>query len=69
MTGVDEAGLDEWDAFESGFVRRLERWLEARPATHPGARAVRDQLDGQRSRYLDGYRGVYGMAYLTLVAD
>ncbi|MCG7323386.1 hypothetical protein [Arsenicicoccus bolidensis] len=68
VAGVGEAGQDERDDFESGFVRRLERWLAAHAADHPDAPAVREQLRAQGARYLDGYRGVLGMAYLTLVA-
>lgn len=69
VIGVDVAGQEEWDHFESGFARCQERWLEAHPADHPDAPEVREQLQGQRTRYLEGYRGVLGMAYLTLIAD
>jgi len=69
VVGVDVATQDEWDEFESGFARRLERWLESHPEDHPDAPSVREQLDDQRTRYLAGYRGILGMAYLTLLAD
>ncbi|MEI2774642.1 MAG: hypothetical protein V9G19_01460 [Tetrasphaera sp.] len=68
VSGVDLASQDEWDNFESGYMRRLERWLATHPADHSDAAEVRKQLLDQRARYLDGYRGVLGMAYLTLVA-
>lgn len=55
--------------FELGYVRRSERWLESHSTTLPDAAGLREQLDEQRSRYLDGYRGTFGMAKLTLVAD
>jgi cyclopropane fatty-acyl-phospholipid synthase-like methyltransferase len=68
VSRVEVADLDEWDHFESGFTGRLTRWLERHPADHEDAAAVREQLRDQRGRYLDGYRGVLGMAYLNLVA-
>ena len=34
---------------------------------HPEATRIRDQLDQHRSYWLRGYRGILGMAYLTLV--
>lgn len=63
-----EASQDEWDAFESGYVEGYERWLAAHPADHAEAAEVRERLREQRERYLNGYRGVMGMGYLTLVA-
>lgn len=69
VVGVDVATQDEWDEFEAGFARRLERWLESHPEDHPDADSIREQLDDQRTRYRDGYRGVLGLAYLTLLAD
>lgn len=67
-TGVHLATLEEWDEFEGGFAARLERWLDTHPGDHQDASAVRAQLSEQRARYHDGYRGVFGLAYLTLVA-
>ena len=49
---VDEATLEEWDAFEDGFT-----------ATLPPDRAVT-----QRASYHQGYRGVLGFVYLQLLA-
>ncbi|RII42219.1 methyltransferase domain-containing protein [Galactobacter valiniphilus] len=69
VESVEEASREEWDAFEAGFVRRLERWLEGHQGDHPDADDVRTQLGEQRERYLNGYRGVLGLAYFTLVAD
>lgn len=69
VTAAQVASLEEWDDFEAGFVGRLERWLQTHPADHPEAAAVREQLRDQREGYLKGYRGVLGMAYLTLVAE
>lgn len=69
VVGVDVATQDEWDEFEAGFARRLERWLESHPEDHPDAPAIREQLSDQRTRYLEGYRGVLGLAYLTLSAS
>ena len=69
VAGVDVATQDEWDDFEAGFVGRLERWLESHPTDHADALGVREQLQDQRDRYLDGYRGVLGMAYVTLIAS
>jgi cyclopropane fatty-acyl-phospholipid synthase-like methyltransferase len=61
---IETASLEEWDDFESGFQADVQEWL----ATHdaPEARAGADQ---HRSRWLRGYRGLLGLAYLTLVPD
>ncbi len=67
-TGVREATLDEWDAFESGFTARYATWLAAHEVDHPAAAEVRARCARQRAGYLRGYRGVLGMAYLQLVA-
>lgn len=69
VLGVNEASLEEWDAFESGFVRRLERWLASHPAEHPDAPGVIEQRTQQRRRYLHGYRGALGLAYLELTTN
>jgi SAM-dependent methyltransferase len=68
VVGVQEATLDEWDEFESGFNAGSATWLATHPADHPGAAEVRDRAARQRSGYLSGYRGVLGMAYLQLIA-
>ena len=52
MVDVDEATLEEWDAFEEGFT-----------ATLPPDRAAT-----QRASYHQGYRSVLGFAYLQLLA-
>lgn len=68
VSHVDVASQDEWDRFETGFAHRLERWLDRHPSDHPEGAEVRKQLDEQRTRYLKGYRGVLGMAYINLIA-
>ncbi|MFV0131134.1 SAM-dependent methyltransferase [Streptomyces sp. HMX112] len=62
---VETADEDEWEEFESGYREAAESWLATHPA-HPLAAETRGRLDRQRSRWLDGYRGVLGIAYLTL---
>jgi cyclopropane fatty-acyl-phospholipid synthase-like methyltransferase len=61
---IETASQDEWDDFESGYQADVQEWL----ATHdaPGLRA---EMDQHRSRYLRGYRGIMGLAYLTLIPD
>ncbi len=68
VVGVQEATLDEWDEFESGFTAGYATWLATHPTDHPDAAEVRDRAAGQRNGYLRGYRGVLGMAYLQLIA-
>lgn len=65
---VQEATVDEWDEFESGFSAAWSRWLAEHPADHPDAAEVRERAARQRASYLSGYRGVLGMGYLVLVA-
>jgi cyclopropane fatty-acyl-phospholipid synthase-like methyltransferase len=65
---VHQATLDEWDAFESGYVARYARWLASNPADHPDAPSVRDMEELQRNAYFRGYRGILGMAYLAMFA-
>ena len=65
---VHEAGVDEWDEFESGYAARYARWLADHGPEHPDADEVRARAARQRAAYFDGYRGVLGMAYLCLVA-
>ena len=64
-----EAGLDEWDEFEAGHVARYESWLAEHPGDHPDAPEVRKLAARQRDGYSGGYRGILGMAYLSLVAE
>jgi cyclopropane fatty-acyl-phospholipid synthase-like methyltransferase len=65
---VGVATLEEWDEFESGYARGYERWLLANTPEHPDYEAVRARADAHRAAWLDGYRGVLGLAYLCLVA-
>jgi len=65
---VAEAGLEEWDRFESGFSACYARWLAEHDVGHPDAAEVRTRAAEQRRGYFAGYRGVLGMAYLSLVA-
>ncbi len=65
---VHEASLDEWDVFESGYTAGWAVWLAEHSPDHPGAVEVRERAARQRAGYLGGYRGVYGMAYLELLA-
>ena len=65
---VHQATLDEWDAFESGYVARYARWLASNPADHPDVPSVRDKVELQSNAYFRGYRGILGMAYLAMFA-
>lgn len=65
---VQEANLDEWDAFESGFTARYATWLAGHDPDHPDAAEVREKARRQRDGYLRGYRGILGLAYLQLLA-
>jgi cyclopropane fatty-acyl-phospholipid synthase-like methyltransferase len=65
---VHQATLDEWDAFESGYVARYARWLASNPADHPDVPSVRDKVELQSNAYFRGYRGILGMAYLAMIA-
>jgi cyclopropane fatty-acyl-phospholipid synthase-like methyltransferase len=67
VLSVGEASVDEWDDFESRWCAGYERWLLAN-ADHAEAPAARERVDDHRTRWLHGYRGVLGFAYLTLVA-
>lgn len=62
---VAEASMAEWDSFESRYAAAWERWLLANPDA-PEADQVRARADAHRERWLRGYRGVLGFAYLTL---
>jgi SAM-dependent methyltransferase len=63
---IEVASLQEWDEFESGYQCDEEEWL-ASHGDHPEAARIREQLDQHRSYWLRGYRGILGLAYLTLV--
>ncbi|MFD6344941.1 SAM-dependent methyltransferase [Streptomyces roseolus] len=64
---IETASRDEWEDFESGYRHDTELWLAAHP-DHPLAAETRERVDRQRSGWLNGYRNVLGIAYLTLVA-
>jgi SAM-dependent methyltransferase len=68
VMAAHEAGLDEWDAFESGFASGYARWLADHAADHPEAEDVRELAARQHTAYFGGYRGILGLAYLHLVA-
>ncbi|WP_175409631.1 cyclopropane-fatty-acyl-phospholipid synthase family protein [Streptomyces sp. TRM64462] len=63
---IETASPEEWEEFESGYRHDVELWLAAHPQ-HPAAAETRARVDGQRSTWLNGYRDLLGMAYLTLV--
>ncbi|GGT93401.1 MULTISPECIES: SAM-dependent methyltransferase [Streptomyces] len=63
---IETASAEEWEEFESGYRHDTETWLAAH-ADHPLAAETRERVDRQRSTWLNGYRNVLGMAYLTLV--
>ncbi len=65
---VQEASLDEWDAFESGFTACYASWLATNDPAHPDAAEVRDRARRQRDAYFRGYRGILGLGYLQLLA-
>lgn len=60
---VSEAGVDEWDEFQFRYLLGYERHL----LDHPDDAEIRAKSDSFRVSYLTGWRGVMGMAYLTLV--
>lgn len=62
---TETASLDEWEEFESGYLADTEVWLAGHP-DHPLAAQTRERADRHRARWLT-YRGVLGLAYLTLV--
>lgn len=68
VVAVQEASLEEFDEFESGFCAGYASWLAEHPADHPEAEEVRRRADRQRTAYLRGYRGLMGLAYLQLLA-
>ncbi|MGW1586470.1 class I SAM-dependent methyltransferase [Streptomyces sp. NPDC002386] len=62
---TETASREEWEEFESAYQADSEVWL-ARHPEHPSAAALRDRLDRHRAQWM-AYRGVLGLAYLTLV--
>lgn len=65
---VHQADLDEWDVFESGYAAPYARWLVTHDRDDPDAEEVRQRAANQRSAYFGGYRGIFGFAYLGLIA-
>ncbi|QEU94728.1 SAM-dependent methyltransferase [Streptomyces kanamyceticus] len=63
---VEAANDEEWEEFESAYRSDVEEWLASHPG-HPLAAQTRAKADAQRANWLHGYRGVLGIAYLTLV--
>ncbi|WP_031509312.1 SAM-dependent methyltransferase [Streptomyces megasporus] len=62
---IETANEDEWEEFESGYLADVEEWLAVHP-DHPLAAETRERADRHRAAWLT-YRGVLGMAYLTLI--
>ncbi|WP_081236443.1 SAM-dependent methyltransferase [Streptomyces viridosporus] len=62
---TETASPDEWEEFESAYRADAEVWL-ADHGDHPLAAETRERLDRHRARWMS-YRGVLGLAYLTLV--
>ncbi|WP_431040654.1 SAM-dependent methyltransferase [Streptomyces sp. P1-3] len=62
---IETADEDEWDEFESAYQADAEEWLAAHSG-HPLAAETRERLDRHRASRL-AYRGVLGLAYLTLI--
>lgn len=62
---TETANLDEWEEFESAYQADVEVWLARNPG-HPLADETRERLDRPRAQWMS-YRGVLGLAYLTLV--
>ncbi|CAL9306345.1 SAM-dependent methyltransferase [Streptomyces sp. SudanB52_2052] len=62
---TETASLEEWEEFESAYLADTEVWLAGNPG-HPLAEETRQRADRHRAAWLT-YRGVLGLAYLTLV--
>ncbi|NUR69962.1 MAG: class I SAM-dependent methyltransferase [Hamadaea sp.] len=62
---TETASPAELDDFESRYLADDEEWLLRRPR-HPRAPEVRAAAEDHRRRWLHGYRGGFGFAYLTL---
>lgn len=63
---IETATEAEWEEFESGYQADEEEWLAAHP-DHPETAEIRQRVDEHRSYWLRGYRGLLGLAYLTLI--
>jgi SAM-dependent methyltransferase len=63
---IETASREEWEEFESGYRYDTELWLAGHP-DHPLAAETRERVDRQRSSWINGYRDILGIAYLTLV--
>jgi SAM-dependent methyltransferase len=68
VVAAEEADLDEWDTFESGFTAGYARWLAEHEPDDPDAEEVRGLAARQHAAYFGGYRGILGLAYLQLLA-
>jgi hypothetical protein len=68
VMAAHEASLEDWDAFEFGFAAGWVRWLADHEPDDPEADGVRALMARQHAAYLEGYRGILGLAYLHLVA-
>ncbi|TDQ50302.1 SAM-dependent methyltransferase [Actinorugispora endophytica] len=66
LRALSQAGLEEWDDFESGHAQGREEWLLENPDS-PDADEVRAAADRHRVARIDGWREVMGFAYLTLI--
>jgi cyclopropane fatty-acyl-phospholipid synthase-like methyltransferase len=66
LAWIETASEQEWEEFESGYQADEEEWLAVHP-DHPRAAEVRQRVDEHRSYWLRGYRGILGLAYLTLI--
>lgn len=66
LLALSEASQAEWDDFENGHALRLEEAVLAAPDA-PGAAGLRARADAHREVRLRGFRGLLGLAYLTLV--
>ncbi|MFW5418186.1 class I SAM-dependent methyltransferase [Nocardiopsis sp. CNT-189] len=66
LLALSEASRAEWDEFENGHSLRIEEAILAAPGS-PGAAELRARADAHREVRLRGFRGLLGLAYLTLV--
>ncbi len=62
---TETADAGEWEEFESAYQADTEVWLAENPG-HPRAAGTRERLDRHRAQWMS-YRGILGLAYLTLV--
>ncbi|MFD8843912.1 SAM-dependent methyltransferase [Streptomyces pseudogriseolus] len=62
---TETADAGEWEEFESAYQADTEVWLAEHP-DHPRAAGTRERLDRHRAQWMS-YRGILGLAYLTLV--